>query len=164
MNIIKAEEQHMDIVRDLFREYQAWLNADCCFQGFEEELASLPGRYAEPKGVIFLAFDNNQVVGCSAIRPRNDKPEIDAELKRLYVKETYRGHGVGKDLFNASMLFARELNYESVVLETLPEKMKAAQFLYGEYGFKIIPAYGTNSDDDIEYYGYSFENNAKTQF
>lgn len=157
MKIIQAQEQHMDLVRDLFREYQTWLDADICFQGFEEELIDLPGSYAEPNGIIFLAFDGDQAVGCSAIRPRDDQPETDAELKRLYVKDIYRGHGVGRDVFNASMQSAKEMGYEAVVLETLPEKMQAAQFLYRDYGFKTMSAYGTNTDDSIEYYRYSFE-------
>ena len=127
MNIIEAQIKDMDAVRELFREYQVWLNQDLCFQGFEEELASLPGRYAAPKGVIFLVFDEeqNKPIACSAIRPRIDQPETDAELKRLFVLENYRTKGIGKDLFFASMSAAKEMGYTSVVLETLPIMKKA---------------------------------------
>lgn len=164
MEIIQAQQQHMDMVRELFREYQAWLNNDICFQGFEEELANLPGSYAAPKGVIYLAFDDEQAVACSAIRPRSDKPETEAELKRLYVKNVYRGHGLGRDMFNASMLGARKMGYDSVVLETLPEKMKAAQFLYRDYGFQPMPNYRGNldidNDEGVECYRHSFDRSA----
>lgn len=157
MQIIKAHSHHMDLVRDLFREYQAWLNADSCFQGFEEELASLPGNYAAPKGTIYLAFDGKYAVACSAIRPRSDKPETDAELKRLYVKEDYRGHALGKEMFNTSMSGAKEMGYEAVVLETLPEKMQAAQILYRDYGFERIPTYSANVDAGVECYRYCYK-------
>ncbi len=157
MEIIQAQAQHLDLVRDLFREYQTWLDADCCFQGFEAELTNLPGSYAAPKGVIYLAFDGDQAVGCSAIKPRADKPTTDAELKRLYIKESYRGHGLGKDIFKASMLSAKQMGYEAVVLETLPEKMKAAQFLYKDYGFETISAYGESTDESIQYLRYMFK-------
>ena len=159
MQIIQAKPHHMDLVRDLFREYQAWLNTDCCFQGFEEELASLPGNYSGLKGNIYLAFEGKHAVACSAIRPRGDKPETDAELKRLYVNKAYRGHGLGRDIFNSSMSSAKEMGYEAVVLETLPEKMKAAQFLYSDYGFQPIPTYSINADAGVECYRYYFAQN-----
>lgn len=161
MEIIKAQIEHMDIVRDLFREYQAWLDAACCFQGFEEELANLPGSYAPPKGTIYLAFDDEHAVACAAIRQRSDKPETDAELKRLYVKEAYRGQGLGRDIFYASMSEAQKIGYENVVLETLPAKMKTAQILYRDFGFRPISNYSDNTDEDVEYFRYCFKDNDK---
>lgn len=159
MNIIEAQIKDMDAVRELFREYKVWLNEDLCFQGFEEELASLPGRYAASKGVIFLVFDEeqNKPIACSAIRPRIDQPETDAELKRLFVHKNYRGKGIGKDLFFASMSAAKEMGYTSVVLETLPI-MKKAKSLYQRYGFELIPPYFDNADEIVEFYRYKFSN------
>ena len=162
MNIIQAKSDHMDLVRELFREYQAWLDADVCFQGFEDELANLPGAYAEPKGAIYLAFDKDQAVACSAIKPSEDKPNKNAELKRLYVQEAFRGHGIGRDIFKASMHGARVMGYEGVVLETLPEKMQAAQFLYRDYGFKPITNYCDNADKGVECFRYRFQDNANS--
>lgn len=160
MEIIKAEEQHMDMVRELFREYQVWLDADVCFQDFEEELANLPGHYSAPKGIIYLAFDDKKAIACSAIKPCKDKPKTYAELKRLYVQESYRGKGLGKKVFDTSMQGAKEMGYEAVILETLPEKMKAAQFLYREYGFQAMPDYLGNADQGVECLSYRFKNNA----
>ncbi len=157
MKIIQAQQQHMNIVRNLFRDYQAWLNTDICFDGFEEELASLPGRYSAPKGAVFLALsENNEVVACSAIRPRIDKPDTEAEFKRLFVKETYRGHGMGRDIFDAAMLGAKEMGYKTVVLETLPI-MKAAKHLYLDYGFEPVSAYFENADDSVMFFRYTFD-------
>ncbi len=169
LNIVEAESKDMDVVRELFREYQAWLDVDVCFQGFEEELASLPGRYAAPEGVIFLVFDEkqNNPIACSAIRPRIDQTDDkqnnknnDAELKRLFVHEDYRGGGIGKDLFFASMSAAKEMGYASVVLETLPI-MKKAKSLYQRYGFESIPAYFDNADESVEFYRYQFPEDEK---
>ena len=156
MKIIEAQIKDMDLVREFFREYQAWLNVDVCFQGFEEELASLPGRYAAPKGVIYLAFDNDQAVACAAIRPRLDKADTEAELKRLYVREGHRGQGLGKKIFLAAMSAAKDMGYSAVVLETLPI-MQAAQSLYKEYGFQSTPAYFENADESVEFYRYQFD-------
>jgi len=155
MKIIEAQAKDMDLVREFFREYQAWLNDDICFQGFEEELASLPGRYAAPKGVIYLAFDNDQAVACAAIRPRLDKDDKEAELKRLFVREEYRSQGLGKKIFLAAMAAAKDRGYSAVVLETLPI-MQAAQSLYKDYGFQSIPAYFENADDSVQFYRYQF--------
>ena len=156
MEIIQAKAEHMEVVRDLFRDYQAWLNVDICFQGFEEELASLPGRYDAPKGAVYLAYDNDVVVACSAIRPRIDKPDSEAEFKRLFVKEMYRGHGIGHQIFEAAMQGAKEMGYQTVVLETLPI-MEAAQHLYIDYGFEPTNAYFDDADESVEFFRYSFD-------
>ncbi len=156
MQVRQAQSNEMDAVRQLFREYQAWLNVDVCFQGFEEELASLPGRYASPNGAIFLALDDEKVIGCSAIRPCAEKPESNAELKRLFVHEDYRGTGLGRTLFNTSMEEAKAIGYSAVVLETLPI-MKAAKSLYKQYGFVRTSAYFENADESVEFYRYQFD-------
>ena len=159
MKIITAEQEHMYIVRDLFREYQDWVEADCCFQDFETELANLPGLYEAPKGIILLAFDENNPVACAAVKPTRVKPETEAEIKRLFVKDTYRGHGIGKKLFSASLDKAKQIGYEAVVIETLP-KMEAAQFMYRDFGFETIPNYAKNADDGVICYRYCFDKKA----
>ena len=152
MKIAEATEKDMLNVGKLFREYQEWLGIDLCFQGFEEELATLPGSYASPKGVILIAIEDREVAGCVGIRPI---VENEAELKRLYVKPGYQGQGIGKRLFHAAMSKAKSIGYTSIVLDTLPT-MQTAKLLYVAYGFKKIPAYYRNPEDGVEYYRYVF--------
>lgn len=122
------------------------------FQDFEEELATLPGRYAPPKGVILIAVEDGGIIGCVGIRPRT---ESEAELKRLYVQPNHHGCGIGKQLFHAAMSKAKSLGYRSIVLDTLPA-MRAAKSLYVTYGFKKIPGYYYNPEEGVEYYEYMF--------
>jgi putative acetyltransferase len=152
MKIVEATNKDMPNVRKLFLEYQEWLGIDLCFQNFEEELATLPGGYASPKGVVLVAIENGEFIGCVGIRPRS---EIEAELKRLYVQPSYRGQSIGKRLFHTAMSKAKAAGYASVVLDTLPT-MKAAKTLYIDYGFKEIPAYYGNLEEGAEYYKYVF--------
>ena len=156
MNIVEAQSEDMDLVREFFREYQVWLNVDLCFQDFEEELASLPGRYESPKGAIYLVFDGGEAIACAAIRPRIDKPDTEAEFKRLFVRETHRDKGIGKKVFQEAMKSAKQMGYKTVVLETLPI-MKSAKYLYQEYGFKHCGAYFDDADESVEFYRYSFD-------
>ena len=152
MKIVEAVEKDMPRVRELFCEYQEWLGIDLCFQDFEKELAALPGSYAPPKGAIFLAIENSEIVGCVGIRPRM---ENEAELKRLYVRPNSQGRGIGKQLFHAAMSKTKAIGYTSIVLDTLPN-MLVAKSLYIDYGFKAIPAYYKNPEEGVEYYRYEF--------
>jgi ribosomal protein S18 acetylase RimI-like enzyme len=130
----------MDTVRTLFREYEKWLDVDLCFQGFEQELASLPGDYAPPRGRILLAQDGDQIAGCVALRPLDGET---CEMKRLFVREPYRGTGLGRRLVLACAETGRALGYARMRLDTLP-KMQAAIGLYRALGFRDIPAYRPN--------------------
>ncbi len=159
MKIIKATEKDMPKVRELFREYQEWLGVDFCFQNFEEELATLPGAYAQPTGVIFLATETNDITGCVGIRPTAAN---EAELKRLYVRPGHQGCGIGKQLFLAAMSEAKAMGYAAVVLDTLPT-MQTAKSLYISYGFKEIPVYYENPEKAMEYYRYAFSQDMATR-
>jgi ribosomal protein S18 acetylase RimI-like enzyme len=152
MKIIKATEKDIPKVRELFYEYQQWLRIDLCFQNFEEELATLPGSYSPPAGVIFLAVENSDVVGCVGVRPR---VESEAELKRLYVRPDHHGRGIGKQLFLTAMSEAKSIGYTSIVLDTLPA-MQVARSLYLNYGFEKIPANYENPLNGVDYYRYVF--------
>lgn len=152
MRIVEAKQSDIQSVRQLFSEYQQWLGIDLCFQGFEEEMATLPGRYASPHGVILLAIEDGKAVGCVGVRLR---VENEAELKRLYVQANHQGKRFGKQLFNTAMLKARSMGYASIVLDTLPT-MLAAKSLYISYGFKQISAYYANPEQGAEYYRYAF--------
>ena len=135
-----ATPGELEAVRVLFREYADWLGVDLCFQGFDEELATLPGKYAPPDGRLLLASDGVAVVGCIGLR------RIDAttgEVKRLYVRPGVRGHGLGGELARRVIEAAREIGYRRLVLDTL-EPMTEARSLYGSRGFREIPAYYAN--------------------
>ena len=141
-----ATPADMDEARALFREYADWLAVDLCFQGFAEELATLPGAYAPPRGCLLLAGPAGAAVGCVALRPLGEPgaPE-DAvgEVKRLYVKPVARGQGLGERLVVAIVDAARAAGYRELKLDTL-EHMADARRLYERLGFGPCSPYYHN--------------------
>ena len=148
IRIINAQtEDHYQKVRNLFRQYADSLDFDLEFQGFSEELATLPGKYAIPEGCILLAEDSGQFVGCVALRPLEDKI---CEMKRLFVRSDYRGRGIGRMLACSVIDKAREIGYEKMRLDTVAT-MKEARTLYYSLEFRNIRAYRYNPIDDSSY-------------
>jgi ribosomal protein S18 acetylase RimI-like enzyme len=163
-----ADAASVAIVRVLFREYAATIGVDLCFQGFETELAGLPGCYAPPAGCILLAESDGQHAGCIALRPldagdQNAARERGAaergaavpdrctcEMKRLYVRPAYRGTGLGRTLAVALIKRAREIGYATMRLDTL-ESMTAAWALYRSLGFRECDAYYHNPLPGVRY-------------
>jgi ribosomal protein S18 acetylase RimI-like enzyme len=127
-------------VHTLFEEYAASLEVDLCFQGFEQELAALPGDYARPNGRLLLACWNDEVAGCVALRRIGTHV---CEMKRLYVRPAYRSHGVGRALALRVIGEARQAGYRSMRLDSLPS-MKSALRLYRTLGFQDIAPYRDN--------------------
>jgi putative acetyltransferase len=119
------------LARWLFKEYAASLNVDLCFQGFAQELASLQGDYAAPRGRLLIAQDEMGPAGCVALRPAG---ETACEMKRLYVRPGHRGTGLGKRLAVRVIEEARAIGYASMRLDTLPF-MTGAIGLYESLGF-----------------------------
>jgi putative acetyltransferase len=140
MLIVPAQTpEHIRDARRLFREYQSWLQIDLCFQNFAKELANLPGEYVPPAGRLLLAYEGPQLSGCVALR-RID--EGICEMKRLFLRDEFRGRGLGRQLIEAVMQEAKQIGYERLRLDTLPPKMNDAIALYRFYGFKeILPYY-----------------------
>lgn len=127
-------------IRKLFVEYSESLEIDLCFQGFEEELAKLPGDYARPAGRLTLVFQGDEVVGCGALRPLASDV---CEMKRLYVRPAFRGMGIGGAVIDALINSAREIGYQRMRLDTLPS-MAGAIAIYRSLGFREIAAYRAN--------------------
>ena len=130
----------LDEVRTLFLEYQADIGVDLCFQGFADELATLPGSYDPPAGRLLLAVDDRLVVGCVALRPLQG---TDCEMKRLYVRPGARGSGLGRLLTISVLNEARTAGYGRVLLDTLPSMGKAID-MYRSLGFLEVAPYRPN--------------------
>ncbi|TQV87218.1 GNAT family N-acetyltransferase [Aliikangiella coralliicola] len=137
----------MDVARQLFREYQEFLGEDLCFQGFEQELASLPGKYASPEGAILLAKHEGDMIGCVAVRALKGDT---CEMKRLYVKTVSQGLSAGRKLAEAIIKKAKELGYKKMQLDTL-ERLERAVELYEKLGFKEISSYYENPLNKVIY-------------
>jgi len=161
---LRAAETQADIAlaRELFTEYARWLAVDLCFQGFETELATLPGAYAPPRGRLLLAGAPPAAFGCIALRPlatldacRGDATRPDGtgtvgEVKRLYVRPARRGEGWGHRLAEALVAEARTIGYRELKLDTL-EWMNEARKLYGKLGFRECAAYYDNPLPGVVY-------------
>ena len=136
--------EDLALVREIFQEYAASLDIDLDFQGFEDELADLPGDYAEPRGHLVLAMVEGAVAGCCALRPIDDVDYANAcEMKRLFVRKAFRGFGLGRLLVDHTLATAAQLGYDCVLLDTL-DSMESARALYGDFGFEEIPPYYHN--------------------
>ena len=128
----------LDEARRLFQAYADWLAVDLCFQGFAQELATLPGAYARPAGRLLLARIAGEAVGAVGLRPLEAGI---AEMKRLWVEPGFGGRGIGRALAETVIAAAREIGYRRIRLDTIPARMPAAQHLYRSLGFCEIPPY-----------------------
>jgi ribosomal protein S18 acetylase RimI-like enzyme len=127
-------------VRDLFRAYADGLGIDLCFQGFDAELAGLPGAYAPPAGRLIVADAGAELAGCVALRAHT--PDV-GEMKRLFVRPTFRGRGLGRALINRVVAEASAAGYRELVLDTLPVIGEAIA-LYRSAGFAETDPYTFN--------------------
>jgi ribosomal protein S18 acetylase RimI-like enzyme len=137
------------LVRTLFEEYAAEIRIDLCFQRFAEELAELPGKYAAPRGGIWLGVDGEKTAGCIALRPLDAEA---CEIKRLYVRPMCRGRGLGRLLASQALAQATARGYTRVCLDTLAS-MAPAIALYQSLGFAEIEPYCYNPSSEARYFG-----------
>lgn len=142
--VVAEGPELLEEARLIFRDYEASLAVDLCFQNFDAELAALPGDYSPPAGQLLLALVDGVVAGCGALRPLPDCDYPNAcEMKRLYVRPAFRGFGIGRLLVQALLDEAKRAAYSCVLLDTLDD-MEAARELYTSVGFEEIPPYYFN--------------------
>lgn len=144
VSIVQAESpEHLATARELMLEYAAAMNFSLCFQNFEEELRTLPGKYAPPAGRLLLADWQVQTAGMVALRPLNEADDEKdlCEMKRLYVRPEFRGRSLGRALVDEVIRQAVEIGYRRMRLDTVQGIMDPAIHLYRELGFREIPAY-----------------------
>ncbi|MEJ1240615.1 GNAT family N-acetyltransferase [Chryseolinea sp. T2] len=144
---VNTPEQYEEASR-LIREYAAWLNFDLAFQNFEAEMSSLPAMYNDADGGLFIAYLDNQPAGVIGLRRLEN---VEGEIKRMFVKQEARGHGLGSMLLKTCISKAKELQYHSLKLDTTND-MKSAIKLYEDHGFAEIPAYRYNPEKGARYF------------
>jgi len=137
------------VLRSLFRAYEKFLGFSLCFQGFEEELATLPGKYAPPSGGCWIAWKEQKAAGCVALRMH---AEGIGEVKRLYVIDEAKGEGTGRKLMQCVIEEARTRGYRELWLDTVSRLDPALQ-LYHSLGFRMIDPYNEAPDPEIVYLG-----------
>jgi putative acetyltransferase len=141
-------EADIDTIRRLFRAYETFLAISLSFQGFDKELQSLPGRYAnENNGGLYLVYFQGQPVGCGAYYKLEDGI---AEIKRMYIDTEYQGQGLGKHLMHRMMADAKAQGYHTVKLDTL-KRLMAANRLYKSLGFQDAERYNDCPHPDVQY-------------
>ena len=126
----------------LFKEYAAWLNIDLCFQNFDGELLQLDKMYALPYGGIILCKDGDDFIACVGIRKIDDET---AEMKRMWVKTSHQGKGIGSELLKRAMELAEKSGYKKIKLDTLNHMLPAIN-LYKKNGFIETPSYYNNPE------------------
>ena len=137
LRIERAGPGDLPAVRAMLQEYAAWLAIDLSFQDFTREVQELPGEYAPPRGDLYIARNGDDTVGMVAFRAR---PNGRAEMKRLFVRPSARGGGVGRLLVQHVIDAARAAGHTHMILDTLPV-MQDAQRMYEHFGFRDIAPY-----------------------
>lgn len=141
MEIIEVKSNpDYEIARGLFLEYAREIEIDLSFQDFDVEIGQLSEQYGCPDGVILLIEYEGGIAGCIGLRKfRNG----EGEIKRLFIRERFRGMGLGKILVSEILNKARRLNYRCLKLDTLPNMIPAIE-LYKSFGFVETKPYRYN--------------------
>ena len=149
LEIIHAKtSKEVQTAKMLFEEYADWLGVDLSFQNFQEELESMPGKYAGSDGSLVTAKYDGDIAGCVAVRKLE---EGVCEMKRLFVRDRFRGKGIGKALAERIVADARKIGYKKMRLDTDGARMAEAMGIYRTLGFVEIEAYYHNPYDGVVY-------------
>ncbi len=140
LRITSAKPEDLREIIALFKEYAASLDFELSFQDFDFEVDNLPGEYGAPEGRLLLGLWNEQVAGCVALRKISG--DI-CEMKRLYVRPSFRGMKIGKSLAEMIVKEARKMGYTAMRLDTVPS-MERARSVYESLGFRKISPYRHN--------------------
>jgi putative acetyltransferase len=144
--IPQTESQFNDAI-GLFQEYANSLNISLAFQKFEEELNIIHSMYGSPSGCLLLVYEQQLPIACAAYRKIG---EGICELKRMYIKPSYRGKGIGQKLLDLLCTRAKLNGYASMRLDTLDSMLPAIK-LYTNNGFYTIEAYYHNPNEGVVY-------------
>ncbi len=149
--IIEAYHR-LDDIRSLFDEYVAWLGIPLDFQNYDEEMASLPGKYARPDGRLYLMLADGKAAGCIALRSfdTDSGGRRRCEMKRLFVRDQFKGYGLGRQLAQRVIEEARSIGYSEMLLDSFTT-MESAIALYKKLGFEEIEPYRFNPHENVVY-------------
>lgn len=145
---VEKDSTEINIIRELFREYEKELDTDLCFQNFQDELGDPLKKYGSPKGTLLLAYWNNAPAGCIALTPMSQPGYC--EMKRLYVRPNYRKYGIGRILTERLIEFATSKGYQFMRLDTF-KKLQSAIRLYETLDFYYIESYYYNPYPEVVY-------------
>jgi len=145
---IRLGYSELDNVKTLVKEYVDALGVNLEFQHYDDEINSLPGKYALPDGRLYLIYYRSELAGCVALHRLS---EDSCEIKRLFVRPKYRGLKLGKKLMQKIINDAKELKYQEAYLDTL-SSLESAVEMYRKLGFLEIPAYYDNPLENVLYF------------
>jgi putative acetyltransferase len=135
-------------MKELLREYPASIPVPLEAVDYEQWLETLPGSYSPPFGALLVARSNGAGVGCVCLRPLGD---TNCEMKRMYVREPFRGRGIGRALVAACIALGRAADFERLRLDT-HSTMTAARTLYESFGFVEIAPYWDHPIPGVLFY------------
>ena len=145
---ISEEGLQLNLIRDLFKEYEKELDENICFQSFEQELKNPLKKYGTPSGDLLLAYWDNEAAGCIALTKLND--DGACEMKRLFVRPAFRQNKIGRILVEKVIVSAKSKGYTRMRLDSLL-KLESAIRLYRDFGFNNISAYYDNPLEGVVY-------------
>lgn len=145
---------HKDEIKELFTMYTDMLvEGDPEFkkfleiQKYDDELENPEDKYGMPDGRLYLAYMDDRIAGCIALRKLDS---VRCELKRLYVKHEFRCMHIGSELVKMIIDEAKQIGYEKLLLDTLPF-LKTALRMYKELGFYETERYNDSPLDTSIY-------------